>query len=413
VDIPHVSNVVGKVAILNLKFRDVLLFLLSFTLVYVRGYDEWTQVITRGLIPGLALIAIFKGGTKGIFLGPFVYYFALFTWSILTIVVVSDFGNFLRYTQLFAGIILSYIILYVFIGDLKDITSFSLGFVVGSVFILLDGFLKGEINTSIYTSGELSRASGIADNANTLGSILVLGMFFGTLLYQLRIIHYLLLNAIYLILLVGIVQTASRSSMMGGLFLIIVNVYMNLNRMSLVKRGFVLATLFFLLILGASYISSQYQMFLDNSVLGYRLQRDGSESDDARLALLFFGVDMVFANPFFGVGSGNFTNSNPLGYYSHNDFIEVVSTLGVIGLVLYVMFLRKFYQLIKKVCWVNQTMGRGYYQIGIIFIILFLFQGFFKPLYIDFIFMMVFNLMIVFGLKLSKFKSHESLSHNK
>jgi len=77
---------------------------------------------------------------------------------------------------------------------------------------------------------------------------------------------------------------------------------------------------------------------LENTFLGERLitvmlsdKYFGYERNDMYLE----GIDMFLKYPVTGVGLQNFAKYSKWGYYSHSDYIEVASTTGIIGFILY------------------------------------------------------------------------------
>ncbi len=60
-----------------------------------------------------------------------------------------------------------------------------------------------------------------------------------------------------------------------------------------------------------------------------------SVSDNIRRNLVVEGLNLFFNNPF-GIGIGNFKNI--MGIYAHNNFIEILVSLGVIGFTVYYSF---------------------------------------------------------------------------
>lgn len=72
--------------------------------------------------------------------------------------------------------------------------------------------------------------------------------------------------------------------------------------------------------------------------LGMRLQ-NSSVGDDisltTRLALYQEGWDLFLSSPITGVGIGHFMYYSSMNAYAHSDFLEVLSTTGIIGFFLY------------------------------------------------------------------------------
>lgn len=72
--------------------------------------------------------------------------------------------------------------------------------------------------------------------------------------------------------------------------------------------------------------------------ISYRLssfKNKSSISDAARSAMRLFGYSMISQRPILGWGLRNFQVFHPSGAYSHDNFVEVAVSLGIVGLVNY------------------------------------------------------------------------------
>jgi O-antigen ligase len=381
----------------SIRLRDILIFLFAFIFVYIRSYDELTQIVTRIVVPLVAVIAIFKTGIKPLIKGPIRFYTILFLWSLVTVIVATDLGNFVRYSQLFFGVLLIHLILNAFLRSFHDVFVFAFGVVVAALFIIGDAYFSGDLSTSIYLQEENIRSSGIADNPNTFGGILIISTFLSIFLFQFKQISLTVLGIISILIFIAVIQTASRSAILGFAILHIINLFNMYRSLEGLSKFFVLSILAIGTILGFSYLIGVYTELLDNTLLGIRIQREESESNESRKALIMIGIDMIIQNPVFGVGSGNFTNNNKLRLYSHNDIIELAGTLGLFGLCIYGLFfnsIMNFTSATKKIVGRNSYLIRRHIKI---FLFTFFVQGLFKPLFIDVMFMMVICLLIVFN----------------
>lgn len=69
---------------------------------------------------------------------------------------------------------------------------------------------------------------------------------------------------------------------------------------------------------------------MDSSVIS-----DTAMSDQMRGQMFFLGLDMWARHPIFGNGLGYFEINSPMRLYSHNNFIEILVTYGLNGLIIY------------------------------------------------------------------------------
>lgn len=75
----------------------------------------------------------------------------------------------------------------------------------------------------------------------------------------------------------------------------------------------------------------------------------GNTSDNIRADLIRFGLELFIENPFLGYGLNNYHLFHWSGVYSHNNYIEVLVSLGVIGfIVYYLIFIKGLNTLIRK-----------------------------------------------------------------
>ena len=85
--------------------------------------------------------------------------------------------------------------------------------------------------------------------------------------------------------------------------------------------------------------------FLENTAFGARMSQEALvRGKDSRLELITEGFHMFKKNPLFGVGLGSFTSYSSTGAMSHNDYIEVLASTGIIGFLLYFPIYLMFYK---------------------------------------------------------------------
>lgn len=79
------------------------------------------------------------------------------------------------------------------------------------------------------------------------------------------------------------------------------------------------------------------------------LSVSGNTSDNLRAELIRYGLELFTENPLLGYGLNNYRLFHWSGVYSHNNYIEVLVSLGIIGfLVYYLMFIKSAIVLIRK-----------------------------------------------------------------
>ena len=129
---------------------------------------------------------------------------------------------------------------------------------------------------------------------------------------------------------------------------------------------------------------------------------------------------MFLSNPFFGVGLGNFKAHFWSGHYSHSDYIEPLSTTGLVGFLLYqsgyFIIILKGIKLIKVV-----KDKAGLFCVKMIIILMFtiLFLGIGAPFYNDIVIRVLLTMVSAFLFDLVKknkivkpdYNFHLSLHH--
>ncbi len=217
-----------------------------------------------------------------------------------------------------------------------------------------------------------NRIASTAGNPNTLA---VFGSFaYIFTLYLLgnekKLLKYIFLFLILMILVYGIIKTHSRQ----GLVLISVStiIYLSIRLThnftnTLNKRKFILKTVLIsfgilsLLFVGFRYLQDSSYYFRIQTLLSF--MKMGVNSSSVNLAkiidysayersqFIIYGFKIWLDNLFFGVGLDNFRVvikqywpiSNPL--YSHNNYIELLSTIGTFGMLAYYSI---YYLVIKR-----------------------------------------------------------------
>ena len=111
----------------------------------------------------------------------------------------------------------------------------------------------------------------------------------------------------------------------------------------LIKYGFKRIYKFLIIIVVFGKLS-QYLLSLPifstiNDRLTSYLSGDLNTSDRIRNDMINFGIQLFREHPFMGYGLQNFRNYYPTSQYSHNNFIELLTALGVFGFVLYYIML--------------------------------------------------------------------------
>ena len=79
-----------------------------------------------------------------------------------------------------------------------------------------------------------------------------------------------------------------------------------------------------------------YDFVVHHTYLGERFQTTIDEGGDVqRFGMYTRGIELFLENPVAGIGFGQFQEVSGFEEYSHSDYIEVLSSTGIVGFVLY------------------------------------------------------------------------------
>ena len=88
-----------------------------------------------------------------------------------------------------------------------------------------------------------------------------------------------------------------------------------------------------------SVVGYRFEALLTTLLNGVDTNSTYHNSSDTRLLLIRYGIDLFKEKPIFGYGLDGYRIVTPLtGYYAHNNYIEIMVDLGLIGLILYYWF---------------------------------------------------------------------------
>lgn len=178
--------------------------------------------------------------------------------------------------------------------------------------------------------------------------------------------------------------TLSRGALVGLIIVIISSMTIIFISLSKFKKYFYSSLFIISFVSILLFINSQTNgLFFDRIS-----QRDGSVN--TRLQLMDVGMDMGINNFIFGVGIGNFRfNSASYGHFfhymreSHNGFLEIFATLGLPGLVIFLLIIFFVFLYFKKVItfYKDDRRLRDLYLFLAVAFVSFLITGFFIGIY--------------------------------
>lgn len=222
----------------------------------------------------------------------------------------------------------------------------------------------------VITKYRLASTAGDPNALAILGAfaVLISVYFYNT---EKQVLKKILLLLIICILLFGILKTQSRQ----GILLVIINlvIYVGIyniyklknknDRRQTTKKLMISVTIFIVTFLIAFHFfkHSQYYIRFQSLIAFFQLSMKSSNSSlniimdtsaFERQKLLQNGIRMWFDHPFFGVGLDNFRavikQYWPISrrLYSHNNYIELLATIGIFGTFIYYAV---FYSILHKI----------------------------------------------------------------
>lgn len=187
-----------------------------------------------------------------------------------------------------------------------------------------------------YYNGVMVTTMSKHNNPNMLGLVMVMGIF-AVQIHNMRSGMHFVAALLFTVLFVYvIILSGSRKSFLACLLQItfwlgiyLANVYRKVD-----KRRFLLSVnlVAFSLVLTFQYFVHRYA----KTTSFYRLVDFFSESGTAsRRHLYWLAVQYWKESPVFGIGFNQYALHNPLGFYSHSTYAEVLSCNGLIGCFIY------------------------------------------------------------------------------
>ena len=205
------------------------------------------------------------------------------------------------------------------------------------------------------------------NNPNTLGVILVMGIF--SVLYNLKPSFKRVMIILPQIgaMLYGIIMTGSRKSLLAGLlivFLSILQILKELHRTLTTAQYLFIVIIFFTIIL----FSARYliQFYFDSGISSRIDEMYEDESNLGRIRLYIAAWNIFLEKPLFGGGLQQFRFWSGYGCYAHSTYAEAIADFGFIGCIIY------FFPILKSVyvgC-VNAFSRNGSYKNRLIFILI-------------------------------------------
>ena len=377
-----------RITSFNIPSISELILLLYISSVILLSMVPVGNIVSK--IIGLVLlysffIAIFKTNKKIYFSREIYLILGWLLFCLISGFAARDinlvYGKIFTIIQLLIFFIVGYSIILQ--GNIRVSTIFYI-FIISVVIAFLYGLFT-QVNSAVVVIR--NRIVGTAGDPNQIAVFGAFSILFAGYLFKIvkKSFIKILIIVLMLILIYGIIKTQSRQ----GLLLIVIStitflIVNNLHQFKNSDNKNLIIIKFILIFFISGIVISVILYFFKQSDYYYRIQAlvtfikisFGSSSDSVtkmidysayeRKKLILFGIRIWLDHPLIGVGLDNFRVvikeywpiSNRL--YSHNNYIELLSTIGTMGMVVYYGI---YFSIIKKVNSVIKKLDYGHKNI--------------------------------------------------
>jgi len=211
-------------------------------------------------------------------------------------------------------------------------------FIICSLYIMTWFQIVSALIRPYYIANRLTLGAG--NNANDYANFLLIGLIVTIILSvrsNNRFFH--LINIILTFEIVyQIIMTASRQGFIGMIFVLIGSIFISIDKQTIARRfrNHKQALVIAFVVVVVSFLVSY---FMDQSFVYKRLIASFlSGQFSGRDKLFYESIKVFMDNPIFGVGLDNFRVYSTIKQYSHITWMELLSTTGLVGFSIYLVF---------------------------------------------------------------------------
>lgn len=324
----------------------VSLFLLLVPLenLFVFG-GSFTSTMTKLVGAYLAFLVILSGSIKyigDVFKNKKALWILLFgTISIVSLFISRDINNSLKHLiTLWLSIVL-YFVLIMMIRDTRTLRFITLALITGTVLSILSPIILGH---GAVLKDVMSRYGGLWGDPNEFAAFLLVLIPLSVVLFltsktrTMKIITAILT----LVLFAGFVLTYSRGGFISFGLIIVLTMFKVISGKNRIKILAVSIPCIFVAF-AAFYFLFADEFITRMETLSILESRESVRKDDALNLRYYYyfelGPEIFAKNPVFGVGFRDFKSHNIYKDVSHNTFLEVLTGMGVVGFIPFVMIL--------------------------------------------------------------------------
>lgn len=218
-----------------------------------------------------------------------------------------------------------------------------IGGVISSLIVIFDYYSLGNIVYDLKYAGNYRIGANISGDNVNITSLNLCFAFSSGIYYLTREKRILKKELFYLasviLIFIAMLFTGSRKTL---IFCLIVYIFQIAFKS---KKKFIWSTIIITSIYICLIKISVFYFYVGHKIDVFGWNKSGSlynVSDTIRKDLIS-GSLQLFSNNLFGSGLGSI--SKALGYYAHNNFVEILASIGIIGFIVY--YLSYFYPLFK------------------------------------------------------------------
>lgn len=322
--------------------------MLSLGLLVINQLDDYKVAVLYGIVPLVFVVILVMEGR--ILLGnrslnTFLIFFA---WACLGIFYTVNNDLTEDYLSILLGNCILWYSAYRIVIRTESIRGLLIILAISLTYNALQGYITP---VEVVEKVGYGRATGLFANSNALGFMMWYGIVVVSALWVLWKNNWLMkaaLVGIALLLLFVLLNSGSRKNAFA------VVVYASILIYYLGRSGYRFGAVALTAVALVFYFVVEDQSnVVSDSALGQRFQSDNVERGaEFRLLLIEEGINFFLSHPLMGISLGSFTTYSAYGKMSHNDYVEVLSGTGLVGILLYLavyyLFFKRNQQLLKN-----------------------------------------------------------------
>jgi|GEM_PF-995340 O-antigen ligase len=316
---------------------SVLLGTFLVLVLFLARLPLFSPIVNHGIGPAFALLVFLFFWRSGRSLPPeMLLYGAFVLWNLTGLLVARDTAFFWSYFALHAQVFILGCVVVLVVGRLGDLRPVFGALAATAVFALGNTLHSREL-LAVIAVRENVQVAGLLKNPNGFGFAMLVGIM-GLLFFWYRARSHasrLMLAGLSGLMGVGLIYSASRKAYLTCmLFLVLWALFCH--RQYLRRHP---STVLGIFVLGLALAGATHHVlrtsYLGDRLMEFRTLESIETKETRRLTFYREGLAMFLENPLFGVGLGNFKTMSVYGTYSHSDLLEVLSTTGAVGFLLY------------------------------------------------------------------------------